>query len=293
MHAARNQRGAVGLGLLTALVALLLAGPAGAQCFVCTNEDPQQVLFGLIDEVDSDYLTQSEQNIQMMPDNPAYFLAEDGKDLFYAKRGPNNKSLETCDFGQGPGVLEGAYAKMPRYFADTGRVMDLESRLIHCMKTIQGFADDAPAVTRRHGNASDLMQLQTFIASQSNGYAWDPPMDHPMEKAMRDAGQVLFYRRAGKMDFSCNTCHGATGQRIRASVLPNMNVSQEWTKAVSWPARRVGHQQVRSSYHRVRGCYWQMRHGLIKPGSDAAIAVMSFWTDAARGQPAILPDLKR
>jgi sulfur-oxidizing protein SoxA len=28
-------------------------------------------------------------------------------------------------------------------------------------------------------------------------------------------------------------------------------------------------------------------------GSDAAIALMSFWTDAARGQPAVLPDKKR
>jgi sulfur-oxidizing protein SoxA len=293
MHVTPKTPSFTALGLLAPLAALILAGSAGAQCVVCTNEDPQQVLFGLIEEVDSAYLTQSEQNIQMMPDNPAYFLAEDGKDLFHEARGPNNKSLETCDFGQGPGVLEGAYAKMPRYFADTGRVMDLESRLIHCMKTIQGFADDAPAVTQRHGDTSDLMQLQAFVASQSNGYPWKPPMDHPLEKAMRDAGEVLFYRRAGPLDFSCNTCHGATGQRIRASVLPDMNVPQEWTKAISWPARRVGHQQVRSSYHRVRGCYWQMRQGLIKPGSDAAIALMSFWTDAARGQPAILPDLKR
>jgi sulfur-oxidizing protein SoxA len=182
---------------------------------------------------------------------------------------------------------------MPRYFEDTGEVMDLESRLIHCMKTLQGFADDDPAVKKRHGSSSDLMRLQTYIASKSSGYAWNPPMDHPLEKAMRDAGEVLFYRRAGTMDFSCNTCHGQTGKRIRASVLPDMNVPEEWTKAVSWPAYRVGHQQVRSSYHRVRGCYWQMRQGEILPGTDASTAVISFWTDAARGQPAILPDMKR
>jgi sulfur-oxidizing protein SoxA len=118
-------------------------------------------------------------------------------------------------------------------------------------------------------------------------------MDHPLEKAMRDAGEVLFYRRAGNMDFSCNTCHGETGKRIRASVLPNMNVPEEWTKAVSWPAYRVGHQEVRSSQHRLRGCYWQMRQGQVIAGSDASIAVISYWTDAARGQPAILPDMKR
>jgi sulfur-oxidizing protein SoxA len=275
--------------LLVPLAALLLSGTAAAQCDVCTNEDPQQILFQLIDQVDSDYLTQSDQNIQMMPRNPAYFVAESGKDLFHEKRGPNNASLAQCDFGLGPGVVEGAYAKMPRYFEDTGRVMDLESRLVHCMKTIQGFAPDAEAIQNR----GELRQLLTYIGSQSNGYKWAPSMDHPMEKAMRDAGEVMFYRRAGKMDFSCNSCHGQTGKRIRASVLPNMNVPQEWTKAVSWPAHRVGKHSERSSYQRIRGCYWQMRKGKIKPRSDAAIAMKAFWKDAARGQPAILPDLKR
>ena len=266
---------------------------AGGTAVADSYQEPYDVLQGLIEEADSSYLTQSEQNLMMMQDNPAYWTAEEGEELFQEKRGPKNASLEGCDFGKGPGVIDGAYAEMPRYFEDTGEVMDLESRLIHCMKTLQGFADDDPAVKKRHGSSSDLMRLQTYIAGKSSGYAWNPPMDHPLEKAIRDAGEVLFYRRAGTMDFSCNTCHGQTGKRIRASVLPDMNVPEEWTKAVSWPAYRVGHQQVRSSYHRLRGCYWQMRQGKVLPGSGASTAVISFWTDAARGQPAILPDMKR
>ncbi len=278
--------------LLALPVTLALGGtssPTFAQCALCTNEPPKQILEALIEKVDSDYLTQSPQNRMMMSENPAYFVVEEGKDLFHKKRGPKNASLEACDFGKGPGVLEGAYVEMPRYFEDTGKVMDPESRLVHCIKTIQGFSDDDPAVKKR----GQLRKLLTYIASQSNGYKWNPPLDHPMEKAMLDAGEVLFYRRASKLDFSCNTCHGATGKQIRASVLPNMNVPEEWTKSVSWPAHRVGKHKVRSPYQRVRGCYWQMRQGRIKPRSDAAIALMSFWIDAARGQPAILPDLKR
>ncbi len=275
--------------LLALPVALALRGTASADSY----QDPYTVLNGLIDQVESKYLTQSEQNLMMMEDSPAYWTAEEGEELFQEKRGPKNASLESCDFGKGPGVLEGAYAEMPRYFEDTGRVMDLETRLVHCMKTIQGFSDSDPAVKKRHGSSSDMMRLQTFIAGKSSGYKWNPPMDHPLEKAMRDAGEVMFYRRAGAMDFSCNTCHGASGKRIRASVLPDMNKPQEWTKAVSWPAYRVGSQNTRSSQHRLRGCYWQMRQGQVVAGSDASIAVISFWTDAARGQPAILPDMKR
>jgi sulfur-oxidizing protein SoxA len=256
-------------------------------------QPPEDVLGGLIEGHKSDYLTQSEQNIMMMPDNPALWTAEEGEALFREARGPNNASLETCDLGKGPGVVDGVYVELPRYFEDTGRVMDLESRLVHCMTKIQGFSPDDPEVKTRHGSDSDMMKLQTFIASRSSGLPWAPPMDHPLEKAMRDAGEVMFYRRAGTSDFSCATCHTNTGNRIRASVLPNINEPHEWTKAISWPAFRVGQQNVRSSTHRIRGCYWQMRQPQIVPGSDAAIALMSYWTDAARGQPAILPDKKR
>lgn len=254
---------------------------------------PEEILQALIDSTQSPYLSQSDQNLMLMPDNPAQFVAEDGEELFKTPRGPKNVSLEGCDFGKGPGVLEGAYVELPRYFADTGKVMDLETRLVHCMTTLQGFAKDDKPVKSRHGSDSDMMKLQTYIAMKSNGMPWNPPLNHPLEKAMRDAGEVLFYRRAGITDFSCQTCHGDTGKRIRASVLPNMNVPEEWTKAISWPAERVGHQNVRSSQHRLRGCYWQMRHPMINNGSDASIAMISFWTDAARGQPAILPDMKR
>lgn len=255
--------------------------------------EPDEILVSLIEKTDSAYLSQSPQNLQMMPDNPAYWVMEDGEALFTTPMGPNNVSLEGCDFGKGPGVLEGAYTEMPRYFEDTGKVMDLEQRLVHCMTTLQGFPKDAKEVKKRHGSGSVMMQLQTYIAAQSNGHPWNPPLDHPMEKAMRDAGEVMFYRRSGTADFSCASCHAETGKRIRASVLPNLFEPEEWTKAISWPAQRVGQQNVRSSQHRLRGCVWQMRHAGLKGGSDASIALLSFWTDAARGQPAILPDLKR
>ena len=277
---------------LSALALAFAVGTAGASDDYA-GMAPEEILQALIDKTDSAYLGQSDQNLQMMPDNPAYWLAEEGETLFKTPRGPKNVSLEGCDFGKGPGVLEGAYVEMPRYFADAGRVMDFETRLVHCMTTLQGFSKDDPVVKKRHGSDSDMMKLQTYIAMQSNGMPWNPSLDHPLEKALRDAGEVMFYRRAGITDFSCQTCHGDTGKRIRASTLPNINVPEEWTKAISWPAERAGQQNVRSTYHRVRGCYWQMRHPMINNGSDASIALISFWTDAARGQPAILPDLKR
>lgn len=255
---------------------------------------PEDILDALAKKTNNaPYLVQSPQNRMMMPDNPAYDVAEEGERLFKTPRGPKNVSLEKCDFGKGPGVLEGAHVELPRYFADAGKVMDLDSRLVYCMKTLQGFTNDDPAIKKKHGSDSDIMKLQTYIAGKSNGMPWNPPMNHPMEKAMRNAGEVMFYRRSGTMDFSCATCHTQDGKRIRASVLPNINQPDEWTKAISWPAYRTSHEHVRSSQHRVLECLWQMRYPNIKNGSDASIALISFWTDAARGAPAILPDMKR
>jgi sulfur-oxidizing protein SoxA len=270
-------------------LALVLAGPVSAN----SGKAPEDVLKALIDKHESSYLTQSPQNLMMMPDNPAHYLAEEGEVLFKQARGPKNASLEQCNFGKGPGVLKGAYVELPRYFADARKVMDLEARLVYCMKTLQGFTDADAAVKKRHGSDSDMMKLQTYIAAESNGMKWNPPMKHPLERAMRAAGEEMFYRRAGTMDFACSTCHAQSDKRIRASVLPNLAAPHEWTKAISWPAQRVSHDNVRSSQHRVLECLWQMRYPNIEMGSDATIAIISFWTDAARGQPAILPDLKR
>ena len=50
--------------------------------------------------------------------NPAELWEARGEDLWKKRSGPKNASLEKCDLGLGPGVVKGAYAQMPRHFAD-------------------------------------------------------------------------------------------------------------------------------------------------------------------------------
>jgi len=71
--------------------------------------------------------------------NPGLLDADRGEGLWTTAAGPNNVSLEKCDLGKGPGVVDGAFAQLPRFFADAGKVMDLETRLMWCMETLQGF----------------------------------------------------------------------------------------------------------------------------------------------------------
>src|SRR6266403_2956424 len=73
--------------------------------------------------------------------NPAELWEARGGALWKDKRGPKKVSLESCDLGLGAGVVRGAYAQLPRYFADADRVMDLESRNVRCMVTLLGVSD--------------------------------------------------------------------------------------------------------------------------------------------------------
>ncbi|HNE15868.1 MAG TPA: sulfur oxidation c-type cytochrome SoxA, partial [Rhodocyclaceae bacterium] len=153
--------------------------------------------------------------------NPAELLEAKGEELWKKPRGPRNVSLERCDLGLGPGQVQGAYARLPRYFADTRQVMDVESRLVHCMVTLQGFTREE--ATRnwysRPGKDSDIEALVTYIGGQSNGVAIDVPARHPEEARMARIGELIFYRRSGPQDFSCAICHGQEGKRIRLQEL--------------------------------------------------------------------------
>src|SRR5262245_66318192 len=53
--------------------------------------------------------------------NPADLFEARGEELWKTPRGPKNASLERCDLGLGAGVVKGAFAQLPRYFADTDR----------------------------------------------------------------------------------------------------------------------------------------------------------------------------
>ncbi|MFM9768090.1 hypothetical protein, partial [Streptomyces scabiei] len=82
--------------------------------------------------------------------NPGYFNVDRGEALWKQPRGNKGVTLEGCDLGGGPGRLEGVYAKLPRYFADAGKVMDVEQRLLWCMRELQGL-DTADVIKRRFG----------------------------------------------------------------------------------------------------------------------------------------------
>ena len=110
----------------------------------------------------------AEYRAMLADGNPAELYEAKGEGLWKQARGPKNASLQACDLGKGPGVLKGAFVELPRYFADTQRVQDLESRLLTCMDKLQGFNADEIAKTRfGAGEQKNMESLVAYISAES------------------------------------------------------------------------------------------------------------------------------
>jgi sulfur-oxidizing protein SoxA len=229
--------------------------------------------------------------------NPAFLNVDRGEELWSTPRGGNNVSLEKCDLGKGPGILEGAYAELPRYFADTNKVMDLEQRLLWCMETQQAL-DTKEILSRKFGAPavnSDMEDLVAYIANKSSGMQFKYPLEHPEEKRAYAIGEELFYRRSSLLDFSCATCHSGDNQRIRLQELPNLTKPGEDARNAlgSWPTYRVSQSQTRTMQHRLWDCYRQMRMPPPQYGSDGITALLVYLSKQAEGGTLNVPSIKR
>jgi sulfur-oxidizing protein SoxA len=229
--------------------------------------------------------------------NPGLLDADRGEALWMTPRGPKNVSLEQCDLGKGAGKVDGAFAELPRYFADADRVMDLESRILWCMEKLQGF-NRADLIKRPHPGGGqpvkELGAMATYVASKSGGMKFAAKLDHAKEKEARALGETLFFRRSGPFDFSCATCHDAKGLRIRLQGLPHLTSPEEARNVIGeWPAYRVSTTHVMTMQHRLYDCYWQMRMPEVELGSEASVALIAFLASQAKGGEIAAPGLKR
>jgi len=234
---------------------------------------------------------------QMIADgSPVELFELGGEELWTRSQGPNKVSLERCDLGMGPGVVKGAYARLPRYFKDVDQVMDLESRLLHCMTTLQGRSREE-ATKRVFGNAnqpSEMEYLSAYIAGQSRGVKMAPGTGHPKEREAYALGQKLFLHRAGPWDFSCASCHGDEGKRIRMQDLPVLSTPAAARPVMAtWPAYRVSNSQFKTMQWRINDCYRQMRMPEPIFASEATVAMTMYLTATGKGEPYRGPGTKR
>jgi sulfur-oxidizing protein SoxA len=204
--------------------------------------------------------------------NPAALWEAKGEALWKQPRGPKNASLQQCDLGRGPGVVKGAFVGLPRWFAATGRVQDLESRLLTCMQTLQGF--DAAAIAKTpfgRGEQANIESLVAYVSAESRGMKFALPQAHPAERTMYEAGK-----------------------RIRLQDLPDLTLAKGAGAGFgAWPAYRVSSGELWGMQRRLNDCYRQQRFPYPGYASDATIALGVYMGVTAQGAESIAPALKR
>ena len=271
----------IGWTLLSAIAALAIALPLAAQTPAKSAADAI-----------ADY------RASLQDGNPADLNAARGEALWSTPRGPRNLSLQGCDLGLGAGKVKGAAALLPRYFEDTGKVMDVESRLVHCMVNLQGFkAGDFTAATVYSGEgqkASAVEDLVAWIYDESRDAVVNVPQGHASERAAYARGRQIFYFKGGTHDFSCASCHGEDGRRIRLQDLPNLTKTGPAREAFTqWPAYRVSQGAVRTMQWRLYDCFRQQRFPELTYLSPASVDLITFLGVNANGGKLAAPAIKR
>lgn len=227
--------------------------------------------------------------------NPSELYEAAGEELWKQAMGPKRASLELCDLGLGPGVIKGAFAQLPRYFKDTNQVQDLESRLMTCMETLQGFSRK-DMIQERFGQGirKDIEAIVAYIVTASKGMKINVSGKHPQEKKMIEMGRRAFFYQGGPMDFSCASCHSESGKRIRLQDLPNLTEQAGSAEAWgSWPAYRVSSGEFWTMQRRLNDCFRQQRFPFPIYGSDITIALSMYMASKSNGGVIQTPGLKR
>ena len=174
--------------------------------------------------------------------------------------------------------------------------MDLESRLVYCMTTIQGR--DLESVTAkpyslRGDFGTEIEALVTWLAAESEGATIAPEQAHETEWAMYALGKEIFFYRAGPHDFSCATCHEQSDKRIRLQALPDL--TSHTGAAGAWGLARLPDLSGTRAHHGLAaaGCFRQQRWPELQMGSQASIALQTYMAVNAAGGIMTAPGLKR
>jgi len=286
-------RRSIKLKVVVALAGLAVACAAHAQKNEAAAPSKKAAASATRDAITAEF----EKFREVMEDaSPAELFEARGEALWKAKRGPTNASLEQCDLGLGPGVLKGAYVRMPRYFADADQVMDVERRIVHCMVTLQGFkAEDlAKQPFSNESRTPDPVLLVTYVAGQSRGMKIAIPQKHAKEREIFGIGREIYNFRAGPWDFSCASCHGEDGKRIRTQELPNFSSKEQSIRAFQgWPGYRMTGGLMHTLQWRLNDCFRQQR--FPEPGyvSETLTALLTYMGANANGHVYKGPGIKR
>jgi sulfur-oxidizing protein SoxA len=108
-------------------------------------------------------------------------------------------------------------------------------------------------------------------------------------------GEAMFYRRSAINDFSCATCHGEDGRRIRLQALPNLTKPSPPGPTGHGHLARLPRLAKPDPHHAAPpvDCYRQMRMPAPDYFSEGITALTVFLAHNGEGATVNAPYIKR
>ncbi len=177
------------------------------------------------------------------PANPAQLWLAQGRARWDATAGPTQRSCSSCHGT--PERMKGVALRYPQLQTGTGRLVNLEDQVRHCVSERQQLPPPA-------FESDELLALTAVVTQASDGLPLRAPTDPALQPHLR-AGAELYQRRQGQLNLACTHCHDRHwGQRFYADLL-----SQGQPNA--YPLYRLEWQRMGSLERRLRSCYTGIR----------------------------------
>jgi L-cysteine S-thiosulfotransferase len=210
--------------------------------------------------------------------NPGMLWVEQGKTLWRAEAGADNKSCASCH-GDAEQSMRGVAARYPVYDVAAGNMLNLEGRINQCR------------VQRQHAEplryeSEGLLALTSYLAHQSRGMPVGASIDGPA-RAHFEAGRAHYVTRQGQLNLSCAHCH----ERNWGRTLLAEPISQGQSNG--FPAYRLEWQGLGSLHRRLRACQFGIRAEQSAPGSQELLDLELYLAWRANGLPVEAPAVRR
>ncbi len=179
--------------------------------------------------------------------NPAQLWLAQGRSLWNTPAGAAQRACSGCH-GESE-RMKGVATRYPRLQAGTGKLINLEDQIRHCVSERQQASPPA-------FESDELLALTALVTLASNGLPVQDPLKNGGDPALQahfQTGAELYQRRQGQLNLACTHCHDRHwGQRFFTDAL-----SQGQPNA--YPLYRLEWQRLGSLERRLRSCYTGVR----------------------------------
>lgn len=182
---------------------------------------------------------------QAIEEFPPYELAlDDGKTAF---RTPfkNGASYADCLPEKGVGIA----ARYPRWDSKRGEVVTLAQAVNRCRRQ-----NDEPPLPYLKGELAAVLAYLAYL-SRGRPIEIEIPASDPRALTAYQQGKDYYYRRRGRLNFACASCHVQNaGKHLRSELL-----SPALGQTSHWPAYRLKWGELGTLQRRFIGCHKQIR----------------------------------